>query len=65
MSFGVLQAVFKRLDSDGKVELKSEPETVYNTIKRKGGKYLVTETEIKVVERPPMITIAEYRGRGR
>jgi len=64
MSFGVLQAVFKKLDSDDKVELKSEPETVYNAIKRKGGKYLVKETEIKVVERPPMMTIADYRRRG-
>ena len=65
MSFGVLQAVFKRLDSDDKVELKSEPETVYNAIKRKGSKYLVEEAEIKVVERPPMITIADYLRRGR
>jgi len=65
MSFGILQAVFKRLDSDDKVELKSEPETVYNAIKREGGKYLVKETEINVVERPPMMTIEEYRKRKR
>ncbi|MBK5094028.1 MAG: hypothetical protein JJE48_11010, partial [Actinobacteria bacterium] len=65
MSFSVLQAVFKRLDSDGKVALKSEFETVYNTIKRKGGKYLVEETEIQVVERPPMVTISDYLERGK
>ena len=65
MSFSVLQAVFKRLDSDGKVALKSEFETVYNTIKRKGGKYLVEEIEIQVVERPPMVTISDYLGRGK
>jgi len=61
MSFGVLQAVFKRLDSDGKVALKTDLETVYSTIKRKRGKHIVNETEIKIVERPPMNTIAEYR----
>jgi glucosyl-3-phosphoglycerate synthase len=64
MSFGVLQAVFKRLDSEGKVRLERELETVFNTIELKGGRYLVSETEIKVVERPPMATIAEYRTRG-
>jgi len=65
MSFGVLQAVFKRLDGDGKVALKTELETVYNTVKRKGGKYVMDESEIKVVERPPMKTIDEYRKRVR
>jgi glucosyl-3-phosphoglycerate synthase len=65
MSFGVLQAVFNRLDSDGKIAVKTELETVYNTIKRKEGKYVMDESIIEVIERPPMETIAEYRERER
>ena len=54
MSFGIMQTVFRRLEHDNKLELKTEPETVYNTIRSAGGEYVTEQSEIKVVERPPM-----------
>jgi glucosyl-3-phosphoglycerate synthase len=61
MSFGILQAIFTRLAEDGKLDLKVEPSTVYNTFKRTEEGYLLERSEVSVVERPPMISIPEYR----
>jgi glucosyl-3-phosphoglycerate synthase len=57
MSFGILQAIFKRLERDGMVKLKAEPETVYNVINQEAGRYVAEQLQINVVERPPMITL--------
>lgn len=61
MSFGIMQGLFKRLDEDGKIDLKAEPGTVYNAVRRKGAKYEIEPISISVVERPPMGTIKRYR----
>ena len=61
MSFGIMQTIFKRLAHDGKLELKVEPRTVYNTFRRTGDEYAIVESDISVVERPPMASIPEYR----
>ena len=61
MSFGIMQTIFKRLAHDGKLELKVEPRTVYNTFRRSGDEYAIVESDISVVERPPMASIPEYR----
>lgn len=57
MSFGILQALFKRLEADGKVVVNTELETVYNSIARHGAEYSMEESEIRVVERPPASNI--------
>jgi glucosyl-3-phosphoglycerate synthase len=64
MSFGIMQTIFKRLAHDGKLELKVEPRTVYNTFRRTGDEYAIVESDISVVERPPMASIPEYRKAG-
>ncbi len=61
MAFGIMQAVFMRLEDNGKLELKTTPSTVYNAINPSAGGYEVSQTEITVVERPPMIEFSEYR----
>ena len=60
MSFGILQAILKRLEGEGMIALKTEPETVYNVINRETGGYVKDQLQINVVERPPMSSIAEY-----
>lgn len=64
MSFGILQALFRKLDEDGKLSLKSEPGTVYNTFKREGDGYAIVPATIEVIERPPMKSFPEYVDRG-
>ena len=61
MSFGILQAMFKRLQDEGKLDLKVEPSTVYNSFKRTGGSYRLEQSDVTVVERPPMVSLPEYR----
>ncbi len=63
MSFGILQALFRRLEDDGKVSVKTPPQTVYNTVRRSGGEYVEERSEVRVIERPPMASIPEYRER--
>jgi glucosyl-3-phosphoglycerate synthase len=59
MSFGILQAIFRRLEDDGLVELKTEPETIYNVIEQQAGRYVEDRLRINVVERPPMNSVAQ------
>lgn len=64
MSFGIMQTLFDRLAGDGTLVLKRRPGTFYNTIrKREDGVYSAEGSTIKVVERPPMASVAEYRER--
>ncbi|MBU1669724.1 MAG: glucosyl-3-phosphoglycerate synthase [Actinobacteria bacterium] len=64
MSFGIMQAVFSRLESDGKLALNAEPRTVYNTIERTDGDYAIRQVPVSVVERPPALTMSSYEKRG-
>ena len=61
MSFGIMQTLFKRLETDGKVELQVDLPSVYNTIRHEGTSYSLEQVEVKIVERPPIATIPEYR----
>ncbi len=65
MSFGILQAFFKRLEADGKLSLNAEPASVYNTIVREGEMYSIRPVNIEVVERPPMKLVPGYESKGR
>lgn len=64
MSFGVMQAAFRRLAEEGKLALMDELETVYNAVKREGAEYALEPVDIELVERPPMGSISEYIDRG-
>ncbi|MCG2795612.1 MAG: glucosyl-3-phosphoglycerate synthase [Actinomycetia bacterium] len=61
MSFAVMKAIFRRLDDDGKIELKTELETVYNTVRFTEDEYALEPVEIEVIERPPMETLSRRR----
>lgn len=63
MAFGILQCVFRRLEEDGKLSLKEEPGSVYNTVRFEEGAYRLEPRSIEVIERPPMVSIPEYQGR--
>jgi glucosyl-3-phosphoglycerate synthase len=60
MSFGIMQALFKRLADDGKVDVKAKPNTVYNMIRKGEEGYRLDGVEVTVVERPPMVSVPEY-----
>lgn len=60
MSFGVQQALFKRLNDTGKIELKEEPERLYRSVKQLSSSREIEAVEIDVLERPPIIEIDEY-----
>lgn len=61
MSFGILKALFKRLEDDGKLELMDRPSTVYNMIRRSSAGYSIEPVEVPIVERPPMSSLEQYR----
>ncbi len=63
MSFGIMQALFRRLEDDGKIVVKTKLETVYNTLRRQDGEYIKEQSSVEVIERPPMASIPEYRAR--
>lgn len=61
MAFGVMQAVFKRLHDEGRLDLKEEPGIEYNSIYFRDGRYGLEAREVKVIERPALVTLEEYR----
>lgn len=61
MSFGIMQAVFTRLHDEGRMYTGDAPGTFYNSIYYKEGEYGLDSKEIKVVERPPLESLEEYR----
>lgn len=63
MSFGILQVFLNRAQALGKLELRDQLNQSMNLIKAKEREYLIKTQEIKVIERPPMITIEAYRRR--
>ncbi len=61
MSFGIMQAVFTRLHDEGRLELKEEPGVDYHSIYFREERYGLESREVRVVERPPLATLEEYR----
>lgn len=63
MSFGVMQAAFHRLSTDGKIELKAKMSRQMELIKQIADSehYYLEKREIRVVERPPMREMPAYR----
>lgn len=61
MAFGIMQAVFKRLHDEGRLDLRDDFRSEYNSIFYRDGQYGLETQEVKVVERPPLDTLEEYR----
>lgn len=61
MAFGILQTFLKRAGEHNILELKEEISTILRQFQAKGEEYELLEREIIEDERPPMITIQEYR----
>ncbi|MDW8064894.1 MAG: glucosyl-3-phosphoglycerate synthase [Anaerolineae bacterium] len=67
MSFAIIQVVVRRLEDRHKIQLLEEVNRSMKLIRHEPGRYYLEVEEIGDVERPPMITIPEYRekfGRG-
>lgn len=61
MAFEVMQAVFMRLERDGKVKLEEKPSFDYTTFGIEEGGYVMETEAVEVIERPPMRMVEEYR----
>ncbi|MEM9025582.1 MAG: glucosyl-3-phosphoglycerate synthase, partial [Verrucomicrobiota bacterium] len=61
MSFGILQSFLNRLEKFEMLDRLPELSTVYRSFVAEGNNYQLTTKKIVEVERPPMITIPEYR----
>ena len=63
MSFGILQTFFARAEKYGKSRLLAALEEQHISLERQETEHHVLTTEISAIERPPMITLPEYRTR--
>ena len=63
MSFGIMQALFRRLAASGKIALEVEPQTVLRTFRRDGVTEVIQTHSIDLAERPPILSIPAYRDR--
>ena len=65
MSFGILNTFFERAQRYGKSKIVSAPGEYHISLEQSETEHSVVKTEISAVERPPMITVPEYRIRFR
>ncbi len=63
MSFAIIQVVIKRLEERHKIRLLEDINKTMNLIRYEPGRYFLEPVEIQEHERPPMLTIPEYRAR--
>ena len=63
MSFQIMQAVFIRLQEQGKMRLLEDYNIEMTQVDYKDGEYLLEKKMLQVQERPPMVEMAEYRER--
>lgn len=63
MSFAIIQVVIQRLEERHKSRLLAEVNKTMNLIRYDPGRFYLETTEIRERERPPMITLPEYRQR--
>jgi len=63
MSFAILQVFMRRLEERHKLQLLEEVNRSMKLIRHESGRYWLHIEEIGDVERPPMITLPEYRKR--
>jgi glycosyltransferase involved in cell wall biosynthesis len=63
MSFEIMQVIFSRLGKRMDVELLKAANTNMNLIRYERRRYFLEQEEIREIERPPIITLPEYRRR--
>ncbi|MCC5840302.1 MAG: glucosyl-3-phosphoglycerate synthase [Opitutales bacterium] len=63
MSFGILQSFLNRMEAYGHVDKLPEMSNIFRQFQAEGNRYEQTLKEIIEEERPPMITLPEYRKR--
>ncbi|HEY4689622.1 MAG TPA: glucosyl-3-phosphoglycerate synthase [Anaerolineae bacterium] len=63
MSFAILQVIIRRLEDRHKIHLLEDVNRSMKLIRYEPGHYVLDIEEIGDVERPPMITLPEYRKR--
>jgi glycosyltransferase involved in cell wall biosynthesis len=61
MSFGILQAITKKLEFYGKIKVTSRPNKTYNQIDYINKEYIMAPMLLEEVERPQLIEVREYR----
>lgn len=61
MSFQILQAVFIRLQEQGKIDVRDEYSTEMTQVDYINGMYILEKKMLQVEERPPMVEMDEYR----
>ncbi|MFO7725226.1 MAG: glucosyl-3-phosphoglycerate synthase [Oceanipulchritudo sp.] len=61
MSFGILQSFLNRMEAYGLVDKLPEVSNIFRQFQAEGNRYEQVLKEIVEEERPPMITIPEYR----
>jgi glucosyl-3-phosphoglycerate synthase len=61
MSFGILQSFMKRMESFGHMEKLPEMSSIYKHFQAQDKTYQLVEKEVLEEERPPMISIPQYR----
>ena len=64
MSSGVLQAGIRRLASTDRIDMRTQISHVMHQFRNVGGGYEPETTTIRVVERPPAVTVPGYRPGG-
>jgi len=61
MSFAIIQVVVRRLEDRHKIRLVEEVNKTMNLVRYEPKRFHLETTEIRERERPPMITLPEYR----
>ena len=60
MSFGILQAIFKKLEIYDKLETKIEGNRTFNQIDYINKEYIMAPMNLEENERPPLVEIEKY-----
>jgi len=63
MSFGILQAIFKKLETYDKLETKIEGNSTFNQIDYINKEYIMAPMKLEEQERPPIVEIEKYISR--
>jgi glucosyl-3-phosphoglycerate synthase len=63
MSFAIIQVFMERLQERNRIELLEEVNRTMKLVKGKGNSYALEVKNIRDQERPPMVTIPEYRAK--
>jgi len=63
MSFGIIQTFIAKLRASGKASMAGELYRTMIQFELEGGAYRRKESHIEIVERPPIVSLPEYRAR--